>query len=70
MVETPYIESGSPLDRTFFENALRWVAAGVVLFRLALSWLVLVSLGRLEASDGASIHRCQPGNVESLRSIR
>ena len=48
----------------------RLVVAGVVLFRLALSWLVLVSSGRLEASDEASIHRCQPGNVGSLRSIR
>ena len=25
----------------------------------------LVTSGRLEASDGASIHRCQPGNVGS-----
>ena len=39
------------------------VVAGGVLFRLALSFLVLVTSGRLEASDGASIHRCQPGNV-------
>ena len=30
----------------------------------------LVTSGRLEASDGASIHRCQHGNVGFPRSIR
>ena len=56
--------------RVGIKESPRWVVAGGVLFRLALSWLVLVTSGRLEASDGASIHRCQPGNVGFPRSIR
>ena len=48
----------------------RLIVAGGVLFRLALAWLVLVTSGRLEACDGATIHRCQPGTVGSPRSVR
>ena len=59
--ETPYRR------REAFEPMV-WVVAGGVEFCLAFSWLVLVMSGRLEASDGASIHRCHKHVLSTSRN--
>ena len=57
---------GTP--RTKEPRPRHYPLAGGVLFRLVLSWLVLETSGFLEASDGASIHRCHKHVLSTSRN--
>ena len=58
-LDNPPASSGRRSGSCF--RSSRTVVAGGVLFRLALSWLIVGFL--IEASDGASIHRRRPRNI-------